>query len=128
MGTAIRVALVEDDPDTRLLLRFATDLDPRFELVAEYESLHEAVPGLLRQEVEVVLVDRLRAGSRNLELLAQLRATAGSARIVVVAHDEDPVPVSLAVAAGADAFLDRRAFTHVSDALQLAAGGLSAAA
>lgn len=128
MGTAIRVALVEDDPDTRLLVRFAADLDPRFELVAEYESLHEAVPGLLHQHVDVVLVDQLRTGNRTLELLAQLRATAGRARIVVVAHEQDPVPTNLAVAAGADAFLDHRAFTRVSNALQLAAGGLSAAA
>jgi len=124
----IRFALIEDDPDTRLLVRLAADLDPRYALVAEFESLQDAVPGLLNQDVDVVIVDRLRQNHRTLELLTQLRVAVGTARIVVVAHDRESVPPSVAVAAGADAFLDRTAFTSVSDALQLATGRLHRAA
>ena len=126
-GAAIRIAIVEADADTRLLVRLATELDPRYTLAGEFESLRDAVCGLLNRPVDVVLVDRLRGGSRCCELLAQLRVAVGRARIVVV----DPVgsvPTELAVAAGADAFLDATAFTRVTDALQLAAGHLEAAA
>lgn len=126
--STIRFALVEDDPDTRLLVRLAADLDPRYDLVAEFDSLADAVPGLLNRDVDVVLVDRLRQSHRTLELLTQLRVAVGTARIVVVAHEREPVPTSVAVAAGADAFLDRTAFTSVADALQLATGRLRSAA
>lgn len=122
----IRVAIVEDDADTRLLVRLATDLDPRYELVGEYDALPEAVSGLLHRPVDVVIVDRLEAGSLSCQLLAQLRVAVGRARIVVV--DPDGVSTELAVAAGADAFLEPTVFTHVADALQLAAGHLESAA
>lgn len=124
----IRVALVDDDPDTRLLLRVACELDPRYELVGEFVTLADAVPGLLTCDVDVVLVDQVGAGSGPLEQLAQLRVAVGRARIVVVDHAEEPVPANLAVAAGADAFLDPTAFTRVADALRLASGRLEVAA
>lgn len=124
----VTVALVDDDPDTRLLLRVACELDPRYDLVGEFVTLANAVPGLLTCDVDVVIVNRVGAGSRSLERLAQLRAAVGRARIVVVDHAEEPVPANLAVAAGADAFLDPTAFTRVADALRLASGRLEVAA
>ena len=123
----IRVALIDDDADTRLLVRIACDLDPRYELVGEFATIAEAVPGLLARDVDVVIVDRLGAGSRGLELLAQLRVAVGRARIVIVEHAEEPVSADLAVAAGADAFMDPTAFNRVADALRLASGRLEAA-
>lgn len=123
----IRVALIDDDPDNRLLVRVACDLDPRYALVGEFATLAEAVPGLLTNDVDVVIVDRLNRGHRSLELLAQLRVAVGRARIVVVEHADEPVPATLAVAAGADAFLHPTAFTRVADALRLASGRLEAA-
>lgn len=124
----IRIALIDDDPDTRLLLRVACELDPRYDLVGEFATLADAVPGLLTQDVDVVIVDRVGAGSRALERLAQLRVAVGRARIVVVDHAEEPVSAKLALAAGADACLDPVAFTRVADALRLASGRLEVAA
>lgn len=124
----VRVALVDDDPDTRLLLRVACELDPRYDLIGEFATLADAVPGLLTRAVDVVIVNRVGAGTRSLELLAQLRGAVGRARIVVVDHAEEPVPANLALAAGADAFLDASAFTRVADALRLASGRLEVAA
>lgn len=124
----VRVALVDDDPDTRLLVQVACELDPRYDLVGEFATLAEAVPGLLTRDVDVVIVDRLGSGSGCLEQLAQLRVAVGRARIVVVDHAENTVPANLAVAAGADAFLDATAFTRVADALRLASGRLEVAA
>lgn len=126
-GEAVRVALIDDDPDTRLLVQVACDLDPRYELVGDFATIAEAVPQLLTRTVDVVIVDRLGAGSRALELLAQLRVAVGRARIVVVEHAEDQVPADLALSAGADAFMDPTAFVRVTDALRLASGRLEAA-
>lgn len=122
----IRIALVEQDADTRLLVRTATDLDPRYHLVGEFDTLADAVPGLLERPVDVVIVHGLEPGPHCCELLAQLRVAVGRARIVIV-DPGDVMPVELAVAAGADAFLAPSDFTHVADALQLAAGHLEAA-
>lgn len=126
-GQVVRVALVEDDADTRLLVQVACDLDPRYELVGEFATIAEAVPALLTRTVDVVIVDRIGAGSGAPELLAQLRVAVGRARIVVVEHAEDQVSTDLALAAGADAFLDPTAFVRVTDALRLASGRLEAA-
>lgn len=126
-GGAVRVALIDDNADTRLLVRVACDLDPRYELVGEFATIDAAVPELLTRTVDVVIVDRLGAGSRGLELLAQLRVAVGRGRIVVVEHAEEPVSTDLAVAAGADAFMDPTAFNRVADALRLASGRLEAA-
>lgn len=125
--STVRVALIDDDPDTRLLVQVACDLDPRYELVGDFATIPEAVPALLTRAVDVVIVDRLGAGSRDLELLAQLRVAVGRARIVVVEHAEEQGATDRAVAAGADAFLDPTAFTRVADALRLASGRLEAA-
>ena len=126
-GDTVRIAIVEDDADTRLLVRLATDVDPRYELVGEFPTIREAVSGLLSCPVDVVIVDRPQGDARTCELLAQLRVAVGRARIVVV-DPEGVVPTELALAAGADAFLEPTAFTHVADALQLAAGRLETAA
>ncbi len=115
---AVRVAIVEDDADTRLLVRIATELDPRYDLVGEFETLRDAVTGLLRRPVDVVIVDRLEDGARCCELLAQLRITVGRARIVVV-DPGDAVPAEPAMAAGADAFLEPTAFTRRCPAARL---------
>lgn len=123
----VRVAIVQDDADTRLLVRMATDMDPRYELVGEYDSLHRAVTGLLTCPVDVVIVDHLEDDPGSCELLAQLRIAVGRARVVIVDSD-DCVPTDLAMAAGADAFLEPTAFTHVAHALQRAAGRLRATA
>lgn len=122
-----RVAIVEDDADTRLLLRLATDLDPRYELVGEFDTLRDAIRGLVQSPVDVVIVDRLTSTRQCYERLAQLRVAVGRARIVVIDPGEG-TPGDLALAAGADALLEQTALTRVADALQLAAGHLEAAA
>lgn len=123
----IRLAIVAADAETRLLLGLATECDPRYDLVGDFCSLRAAVPALLHQDTDVVIVDRIDEEPDGAELLARLRVAAGRARVVVVTRDED-VPYDLLEAAGADAFLEASTFTCVGDALQLATGRLHVAA
>lgn len=123
----IRLAIVAADPETRLLLGLATECDPHYDLVGDFASLRDAVPALLREDADVVIVDRIDEEPDGVELLARLRIAAGRARVVVVTRDE-PLPIGLLEAAGVDAFLASSTFTRVHDALQLAAGRLHVAA
>lgn len=127
-NSTVRLALVAADDETRLLIGLATECDPRYELVRDVPVLDGAVPELLHEDVDVVIVDHLHDDPDNIQLLARLRAAVGKARVVVITHDDHALPTGLVLAAGADAFLSATAFRRVTDALQLATGRLHAAA
>ena len=81
-----RIALVEDNPDNRLLVQAMIgdhyDID-------EYESGPEALAGLARGLADLVLLDISLPGMDGVEVLRQLRAdsrTAGMPVIALTAH------------------------------------------
>lgn len=66
-----RIALVEDNPDNRLLARAI--LEDSF-VIDEYENGIDALAGMQRQPVSLVLLDISLPGMDGTEVLRQLRA------------------------------------------------------
>jgi len=66
-----RIAVVEDNPDNRLLLRAL--LDDRYEIV-EYENGVEALAGIAAAPPALVLLDISLPGMDGNEILARIRA------------------------------------------------------
>ena len=76
------VAVVEDNPDNRLLLQAL--LGDRYALT-EYESGAQALEGLKRAAPDVVLLDISMPGMDGVEVLARIRADARIRNLPVIA-------------------------------------------
>lgn len=78
----IRIALVEDNPDNRLLVQAmigeSYDID-------EYEAGLDALTGVERRPVELMLLDISLPGMDGLEVLRRLRANPRTADMPVIA-------------------------------------------
>jgi two-component system, cell cycle response regulator DivK len=77
-----RIAVVEDNPDNRLLVR--TLLEDHFDLV-EFETGLDAVAGLLQAEPHLVLLDISLPGMDGAEVLRWIRSQPGLSSVPVVA-------------------------------------------
>lgn len=77
-----RIAVVEDNPDNRLLLQAM--LDGMYQLV-EYENGTDAVAGLTSSPVDLVLLDISLPGMDGLEVLRHLRENPLTTKLPVIA-------------------------------------------
>ena len=77
-----RIAVVEDNPDNRLLLHAM--LDGIYEL-EDYETGTDAVAGIIRNPADLVLLDISLPGMDGLQVLRHLRDSALTARLPVIA-------------------------------------------
>ena len=77
-----RVAVVEDNPDNRLLIRVL--LEQAYQ-VSEYENGQAALDGLRRERPDLVLLDISLPGMDGPEVLGQIRADATLRDLPVVA-------------------------------------------
>lgn len=80
--TRHRIAVVEDNPDNRLLLQAL--LDDKYDIV-EYEDGPSALAGMAASPPAVVLLDISLPGMDGSEVLRRLRATASLAATPVIA-------------------------------------------
>lgn len=77
-----RIAVVEDNPDNRLLLHAM--LDDIYQL-EDYENGTEALAGLLISPADLVLLDISLPGMDGLEVLRQLRDDSATANLPIIA-------------------------------------------
>ena len=80
--TRHRIAVVEDNPDNRLLLQAL--LDDKFD-IDEYEDGPSALAGMAASPPALALLDISLPGMDGSEVLRRLRATPALARIPVIA-------------------------------------------
>jgi CheY-like chemotaxis protein len=78
----IRIAVVEDNPDNRLLLQAI--LSGAFEVV-EYDNGADALAGIAARRPDLVLLDISLPGMDGVEILQRLRADATLAGLPVIA-------------------------------------------
>jgi DNA-binding NarL/FixJ family response regulator len=69
----IRVALADDAPEMRLLLRYALEDDGQFEVVGEATDGDEAMELLERETPDVIVLDMAMPKMDGLEVLAAMR-------------------------------------------------------
>ncbi|MGH2652477.1 MAG: response regulator [Actinomycetota bacterium] len=107
-GDTLRVVLIDTRPERRELVRHLVastglaDTD-----IAEAANTAEAVALLDREDRDVVVVEIQMPVSQGLETVAALRSRSSKLRIVVCSFTCDPATKALALANGADAYLDK---------------------
>ena len=84
----IRVVLVDDVPELRLLVRLTLEDDPSIEVVGEAANGREGVEVVERTDPDIVLLDLSMPDMDGLEAIPLMRKHAPNARLVVLSGHE----------------------------------------
>lgn len=88
-GQPIRVLVVDDTEDIRLLLRFALDHDERFVVVGEAGTGEDAVDHCRNDCPDVVLLDCMLPGMSGLDALPVIREACPRTKIVMTSASDE---------------------------------------
>jgi len=80
----VRVLVVDDDPDYRLLLRLALSAESEFEVVGEARDGHEAAAVAGRARPDLVLLDCSMPGADAFDGLPELREACPDGRVILL--------------------------------------------
>lgn len=78
----IRVALADDAPEMRFLLRFALEIDGHFEVVGEATDGDEAIALLERETPDALVLDMAMPKMDGLEVLSQMKQRGLSSKVL----------------------------------------------
>jgi two-component system LytT family response regulator len=87
----LRAAIVEDEPPARVGLRTLLAADPEVEIVAECNTVDEALAALAKTRADVLFLDVQLARRTGFDLLAALGASRPPAVVFVTAYDQHAV-------------------------------------
>jgi CheY-like chemotaxis protein len=115
--SVVRVVVVDDSEDIRLLLHTQFDSDDRFEVVGEAADGFEAVAVARDEQPDLVVLDQQMPGPTGLDVIAEIRDRAPATAIILYTADNDQSVYRAAYDAGAvevfeksaigDGFVDR---------------------
>lgn len=83
----LRVLVVDDQDDLRLMLQALFEIDERFVVAGEARDGAEAVDRASELQPDIILLDAYMPGVSGLEALPELRAAAPDSRVVVFTAD-----------------------------------------
>jgi DNA-binding NarL/FixJ family response regulator len=112
MSQSIRVAIVEDDADTRARIAGSVRADAELTLAGEYATAGEALTGLARQPADVLLVDLGLPDVPGLELIRIAAKQYPACEILVFTTFGDEAHVLSALEAGAGGYLLKGSLQH----------------
>lgn len=101
----LRVVIVDDTQDLRLLLSMTLTIDGRFEVVGEGVNGEEGVELCRRHQPDAVLLDVMMPVMDGIEALPRIKESCPGARVVMLSANDNAPLVAEALAKGADAFV-----------------------
>jgi len=105
MNRDIHVAVVEDDPEIRQLLRILLEGSPGFACAMDFGAAEEALPEIMRYRPDVVLMDIGLPGISGVEAATQLKATWSGVVVLMLTVQMDDDSVFQSLCAGASGYL-----------------------
>ena len=124
-SSRVRVLLVDDHPDIRLLVRIGLEADGRFEIVGEATDGQEAVDVVCQGEggdgcPDAVLLDLAMPVMDGMEALPLILERCPETRVVVFSANDEPANRREAERLGAAGFLPKgAAIADIAESLQL---------
>ena len=105
--SALRIAIVDDSPDMRVLFRRELDRSPAFEVCADGEDGAAAIDIARRLSPDVMLLDLSMPGMGGLEALPLILAASPGTRVIVLSGFGRRGFAEKAYAAGACGFVEK---------------------
>jgi DNA-binding NarL/FixJ family response regulator len=107
MAMAIRILLVDDDPDFLRSIRQFLEVDQRTEVVGSVRSSREALEEVSRLQPDLVLMDIVMPGTSGLEAARQIKAQPGAPRVILLTLHDDKAYRDEAENIHADGFVSK---------------------
>ena len=85
----VRVAVVDDNEDIRVLVGLQLTLDERFECTAQAADGAEALQLIDRDDIDAIILDMHMPGVTGGEVLRAIRAARSRVRVVAFSADSD---------------------------------------
>lgn len=104
---AIRILLVDDDPDFLRSIRQFLEVDQRIEVVGSLRSSREALAEVSRLQPDLVLMDIVMPGTSGLEATRQIKAQPGAPRVILLTLHDDKAYRDEAENIHADGFVSK---------------------
>ncbi len=108
----INLIIVDDHPlirtGIRLFLNTITDIN----LVAEFESGHKAIEYLVKNDVDIALVDLQMPKMDGIEVVSKIKEMDLSTKVILFTHLEDKEKIKEAMESGASGYLVKDAPTE----------------
>jgi DNA-binding NarL/FixJ family response regulator len=104
---AIRILLVDDDPDFLRSIRQFLEVDQRTEVVGSLRSSREALEEVSRLQPDLVLMDIVMPGISGLEATRQIKAQPGAPRVILLTLHDDKAYRDEAENIHADGFVSK---------------------
>jgi len=105
----VRVLVVDDEPDLRILLWMAVEADGRCQVVADASTGDEGVALAAEHQPDVVVLDQMMPGMDGVRAVPLIRQAAPTAKVIMMSALGDAQLRERAMAAGADAYLEKAA-------------------
>ena len=105
----LRVVVIDDTPDIRLLLRVALESQGQFLVVAEAGDGRTGIDLVRDHQPDAVLLDLAMPVMDGLEALPQIRAVAPHTRVIVLSGFETASMAERVITEGASAFIQKGA-------------------
>jgi DNA-binding NarL/FixJ family response regulator len=103
----VRVGLVDDSMDIRVMLRFAFEQDERFEIVGEASNGKEAIELVAATRPDLLVLDRRMPVMGGVEALPEIHRRSGNTLVVMYTAGSDENTDQAALAAGAARVLEK---------------------
>lgn len=115
----IRVVIVDDTPDVRLLLRMQLEVQPGIEVVGEADNGLDAVRVASLARPDVMVLDMMMPGLTGIEALPRIRQVAPETRVIMFSSRIASNVEAAALQAGAAAYIEKTApISSVIDAVR----------
>jgi DNA-binding NarL/FixJ family response regulator len=101
----IRIVLVEDHAILREGLKALIEIEPDFDIVAEFGSVEDSLEGIARLQPDLVLTDLALPGRSGIELLTEIERLSPLTRKLVLTAHENEEYIRAALSAGANGYV-----------------------
>ncbi len=103
----VRVVLIDDTPDIRLLLRVALEANGQFHVVGDASDGRRGIEVVRAERPDLVVIDLAMPVMDGIEALSHIRRVSPESRTVVLSAFDSERMADRAKAAGADAYLQK---------------------